>query len=218
MVNFEACRSKFSLIIPTIFYRHSSAASQGTGRFEALEKKPDMTKSENSRVLMYIYFSFPVFLSPHFLEKKECEFSYCVKRQPGGISSYSFCWHNAAVISTHCPAKQAWPFQGHLLWKKGTNLIFHSPPQNASFCSQSFQGGWQYWFLPYGHILYVKTTTFVPALPLNASDGDNWCTSGHILSNYLQCSVAAVKYYNRLFQYRCYVLTQSTVWKDQITC
>lgn len=69
MVNFEARRSKFSLIIPTVFYWHSSSASQGTERFEALEKT-DMTKSENSRVLMYIYFSFPIFLCPHFLKRR----------------------------------------------------------------------------------------------------------------------------------------------------
>lgn len=70
MVNFEACRSKFSLIIPTIFYRHSSAASQGTGRFEALEKNLTWPSQRTVGCLCTYIFLSPFSSPPTFLKRK----------------------------------------------------------------------------------------------------------------------------------------------------
>lgn len=148
-MNFEACGSKFSLIIPNHFLSVELLGVPRDGKVWGSWKKPDMAKSGNSRVLMYIYFSSPVFLSPHFLEKKGEGFLYCVKHQPGGIRSHSCSWHNAVLISARCPAKQGWASQGHLLCKKELHLIFPSPPQNLSFFRQCFQRGCQGWILQY---------------------------------------------------------------------
>lgn len=70
MVNFEACRSKFSLIIPTIFYQRSSSASQGTGRFEDLGKKLTWPSQKTVGCLCTCIFLSPFFSPPTFLKRK----------------------------------------------------------------------------------------------------------------------------------------------------
>lgn len=163
---------------------------------------------------MYIYFSSPVFLSPHFLEKKGEGFLYCVKHQPGGIRSHSCSWHNAVLISARCPAKQGWPSQGHLLCKKGPHLIFPSPPQNLSFFRQCFQRGCQGWILQY------LFSTLKPLLRAWAATEFMWQRQlihlwPNLEQDLTQCSLNT-KHCNWSFQDKMLALTQTTGWTDQM--